>query len=118
MHCQDAHIQTSADVLEWRNQLFEGVKAFGGERVDMIIDINDFSLARSVIEEYGRTAKKIVSEHARSCIRYGAADCDTKAEILLQSVANRYPANIFPDRATAVEAIQRIRAMEAELAAS
>lgn len=109
----DVLLETREDIEEWRRQLEHELSKLGGERVYLLIDLAGFELSSRIAAEYGRTAKEVTARHALGVIRYGAASADSKTTLAvrLQSVINRFPANIFADRLEALEALEKIKAL-------
>jgi hypothetical protein len=105
----DVHIRTSRDVDDWRAQLDAGFLQLAGQKAFILIDLSDFKIDPNMMDEYGKNAKEIVGKHALGAIRYGGKHAETKTEILLQSIANNFPANIFPDRQSALRAVEKMR---------
>jgi hypothetical protein len=107
---RDVRIQTLADAHRWRQLLGEELQKLNGQPVFALIDVTDFEVAAVMMEEYGRTVKAI-AHNFRGVFRYGAGD-KTRTTVLLQSIVNSFPANLFSDRAEAIEALNRARAPE------
>jgi hypothetical protein len=105
---KDVHIQSPADAARWRQLLGEELQKLNGQPVFALIDVTDFDVAAVMMEDYGRTVKAI-AHNFRGVFRYGAAD-KTRTTVLLQSIVNSFPANLFGDRAAAIEALNRARA--------
>jgi hypothetical protein len=108
---KDVHIETSADVAEWRRLMHLELAKLHGKRGYLLISIAGFEVSAVMMEEYGRTAQA-VARHFLGVIRYGAS-AKTERAVVLQSILNRFPANLFPDRGMAIKALERIRALPA-----
>ncbi len=113
IECKDVHLRTPQDVSKWSKQLEEELEALGGKKCDLFVDMDGFSIAPGVMELYGLQAKRVGTLYATSLIRYNAMNTQTRAEVLLQAVVHRFPANIFPNREAALEALAKIRQTEA-----
>lgn len=102
-------ISTPADIERWRSALDEELARLGGKRVYLLIDLDGFSLSPAIAHEYGKVAKRVMTDHALGVVRYGSDAGLTTTSIRVAAIVSRFPANIFPDRAAAVRAINRIR---------
>jgi hypothetical protein len=106
-----ARIHTPADAVQWRQLLSEELQKLNGP-VWALIDVNEFDVAAVMMEDYGRTVKAI-AHHFRGVVRYGAGD-KTRTAVLLQSMVNSFPANLYPDRASAIQALNKMRVLPDE----
>lgn len=109
---RNCDIQTSLDIQRWRSKLDDELRQLGGNKVFLLIDLEGFSISPSIMDEYGRNAKEVVGAHAIGAIRYGRGDARTRTEISLQAMANNFPANIFPSRESALQAVAHLRSRD------
>jgi hypothetical protein len=107
---RDVRIQSPADANRWRQLLGQELHKLNGQPAYVLIDVTEFEVAAVMMEDYGRTVKAI-AHNFRGVFRYGAGD-KTRTTVLLQSLVNSFPANLFNDRAEAIEALNRARATE------
>ncbi|MCH9682191.1 MAG: hypothetical protein K0V04_12205 [Deltaproteobacteria bacterium] len=100
----------SNEALErWHDLLERELATAPVEAFHLMICVEGFSLAPELAEAYGQIAKHMVLPRTRAVVRYGTDNGLTTTSIRLGAVLNRYPANIFPDRRHASEALLRIR---------
>jgi hypothetical protein len=103
----DVRLETSADVAEWRRQLTRELAKLGEVPVYCLIDVTDFDVADAMMSEYGRTVASI-AHHFHGVVRYGAPE-RTRNAVMLESMVFGFPTNLYPDRESAVKALERIR---------
>lgn len=106
-------LRTLEDLLRWKGLFAEGAKKLGGKKAYLLVDISGFTLDPALATEYGKAAREIRSRYALGLIRYGSHDKMTEASVYLQAILNRFPANIFPDREVALQALEKIRKLPA-----
>ena len=99
---------TEADIAEWRHTVTKELDKIGIKPVYLLIDIREFEVAASHMDDYGRMVKSIAHRFV-AVFRYGANE-KTQTAVLLQSVLNRYQPNLYPDREAAVRALKQHRA--------
>jgi hypothetical protein len=110
----DVRIESASDIAAWREALLRELEKLGGARAYILIDLAGFQLAPAMAEQYGKVAKTVVSQYALGIIRYGGDQAGrdlTTTAIRLGAVLNRFPANVFPDRESALEVLARIRGL-------
>ncbi len=103
------HIDSTEALERWQQMMEREFAAAPPEPFYLLIRVEGFTLAPGQAEAYGHVAKATVVPRTRSVIRYGTDVGLTNTAIRLGAVLNRYPANIFPDRQHAIEALHRIR---------
>jgi hypothetical protein len=103
----DANLETEADVAAWRQLVHTELKKLGDKPVYLLVDVTNFHVAATRMEDYGRTVKSI-GHHFIAVFRYGAGG-RTQTAVLLQSVLNRFQPNLYPDRESAVRALKQHR---------
>jgi hypothetical protein len=108
---QDVLLNTPADVAEWRRQVDLEFQKVAEPRVFLLICMHGVQVHPSVANEYGRNAKEIIGQRALGLVRFGDPGVLTTTSVLLQAVMNRYPSNVFPDRASALLALRKIRTL-------
>lgn len=106
---QEARIRTRDDIAEWKRQLVAELKKLKGKKAWLLIDAAGFQLDSAVAAEYGAIAREVAEKYAHGVLRYGKADGWTAAQVRLQAVIQRFPANFFQDREAAVEALRRLK---------
>jgi hypothetical protein len=102
-----ARIESAADVAEWKRQLTRELAKLGDVPVYVLIDVSQFDVADSMMLEYGRTVASI-AHHFHGVVRYGAPE-RTRAAVMLESTQFGFPSNLYPDRESAIKALERIR---------
>ena len=106
---EEVELRTPKDIDEWRRQVGQLQEKLRSKRGYLLVDLTGFTLGTAAMETYGATIKELIVPLTLGIIRYGGTDRMTSAEIHLQALANRFPANIFPERASALKVLEKMR---------
>jgi hypothetical protein len=103
-------LETVEDVSEWRTQLMAEMEAVVGfARVYLLVDYAGFWVHPGVAEAYGKVAEELRQRFAKEVFRYGVTDPLSAASARLQSMKRAHRSNVFPTRAQAVAALNKLR---------
>jgi hypothetical protein len=105
---RSVHLATDSDVAQWQRLVLTELDKLKGKQVYLLVDVSDFEVSASQMQEYGQFIKKM-GHNFHAVFRYGAGE-KTQRAVLLQSMVNRYAPNLFPDRDSAVRALGELRA--------
>lgn len=103
---EDAIIRTEEEAAEWRREL---AACFDGKSGYLLIDMAEFDLDPSFLPTYGKTVKELTYSRWSGVIRYGGENEMSNAAVRINAVDNKYPSNVFPDRAAALAALEQVR---------
>lgn len=105
---ENAIIRTEEEATEWREQL---ATCFEGKTGYLLIDMDEFDLDPAFIPTYGKTVREITYTRWSGVVRYGGDSQFSHAALRINAIDNKYPANVLPDRKTAIEVLNHIRTL-------
>jgi hypothetical protein len=110
---EGVNIESAADVAEWQRQVEAAFHAqvVPARKVFVLVNMAGFKLNPTMGSEYGKVAKSLQERFIAGMVRFGSPGVVTETAVLLQGVLNRYPPNVFPDRATALLALKKLRGL-------
>jgi len=109
LRCIDCRLGTQDDIAELKELLNAEFAKFEGKKTYLLIDMANFELVPSLAEAYGKIARDVLRKNALGILRYGPRQDWIASMVRLQSVIQHFPANIFPDREAALEALDKLR---------
>jgi hypothetical protein len=110
---ESVHLETSEDIVEWRNQLMAGIEAqIGDSRAYLLVDYTDFSINSLIADEYGQVAEELRLRYAKDVFRYGGSAPQSFLSARLQSLKRARRSNVFTTRQEAIEALKKALSRE------
>jgi hypothetical protein len=102
-------LQSAGDIVAWRTAVWKELEKIGTRRVDIVIDMTEFSMDPAVAPMYAPITKKMSDDHARAVVRYGKLDAKTVKALQIAQAKIGYPIKVEPDRAAALKTLETIR---------
>lgn len=97
-----------ADVMQWdaqlSRQLASTMSRNGGKKFPILVCMDEITIAPAVADEYGRVAKRVITNYASRLARYGEPTL-VRQIVAVEGMKKNFRANLFETRREALASV-------------